>query len=84
MSLARELKGNFNSRCREQGRFFRQKRLDAAISQETIADYLGITVREVVLFESGKKSIPLHFAFALSNCLNIPPEELLSLFHELK
>ena len=66
------------------GAFFRYKRLAAGISEKQVCHYLGLP-SEMTLrsYEAGKASIPLNQMYALSNCLNIAPDEIMDLMHNL-
>jgi hypothetical protein len=58
------------------GSFFKSKRLEAGIAIEAVAEYLEVSPLEFEAYESGVKSIPLNRVYALSNFLNISPEEI--------
>lgn len=64
--------------------FFRVRRLAAGISIEDTARELGLDDPGVlVAFESAREPIPLDMIFALTNYLNIPPEDTLNLIYDL-
>jgi transcriptional regulator with XRE-family HTH domain len=66
------------------GAFFRQRRLGADLSMEMVAKELELESPEVLLaYETGKVSIPVDDIFALTNLLNVPPEDVMELVHEL-
>ena len=66
------------------GAFFREARLQAGLSPEVIAKELELDSPETLLaYESGQISMPVDDIFALTNVLNIPPEDVMSLVHEL-
>jgi transcriptional regulator with XRE-family HTH domain len=66
------------------GSFFRARRLSANLSPETVAQELELESATVLLaYESGRASMPVDDIFALTNLLNIPPEDVMELVHEL-
>jgi transcriptional regulator with XRE-family HTH domain len=66
------------------GRFLREKRLHAHRTEQEVATYLDVPVDTVHAYENGTLGIPLTNVFALSNCLNIPLNEIVEAFHDLK
>jgi hypothetical protein len=74
--------------CQQRGSkiatFFQAHRIAAGLDQAKVALELGLpSVSVLEDFESGKKAIPLDEIFALTNILNIPPEEVRDLVQEL-
>lgn len=66
------------------GNFFRMRRLEAGVSAETVAKELELASTDVLMaYETGRVSMPVDDIFALTNLLNIPPEEVMELVHEL-
>ncbi len=65
------------------GRFFRERRIRALLTEEEVSNYLGVSVQMLRAYELGLSPIPLDNVYALSNCLNIPPDEVMELFHQL-
>ena len=66
------------------GIFLKSKRLLAKRSKKEVADYLEISPKNVQDYEAGILKIPLNHVRALSNCLNIPPDEIIEVFNGLK
>jgi ribosome-binding protein aMBF1 (putative translation factor) len=66
------------------GQFFRDRRLAAGLSVEHLASELGLPSPEVLTdFETGAQPIPLDTIFAMTNVLNIPPEDVIELIMDL-
>jgi ribosome-binding protein aMBF1 (putative translation factor) len=66
------------------GQFFRDHRLAAGLSEEQLASELGLQSPEVLTdFETGAQPIPLDTIFAMTNVLNIPPEDVIELIMDL-
>lgn len=63
------------------GPYMKKKRLAAGMSLQKVAAYLEVSVKEIEQYEAGKKSIPLNRVYALSNCLNISPDEVTRLLN---
>ena len=60
--------------------FFRKHRLLSNLSLEQVRESLELdSIVVVSAYENGERSIPLEDLFALTNLLNIPPEEVLAL-----
>lgn len=57
----------------------RNARLDAQLSEETVAQYVGVSISTLKAYETATKSIPLSHVYALSNCLNISPDVIVQL-----
>jgi transcriptional regulator with XRE-family HTH domain len=67
------------------GKFFHERRLAAGLSLETVAIELSLEVSaDLQAYENGQKAIPLDEIFALTNILNIPPDDVIDLIHGLK
>jgi transcriptional regulator with XRE-family HTH domain len=76
--------GTRQSRVSKIAAFFHDHRIAAGLDQAKVALELGLpSVSVLEDYESGKKAIPLYEIFALTNILNIPPEEVLDLVQEL-
>lgn len=54
-------------------------RVAAGLPLHDVANYVGVTVELLERFEAGVQSIPLHHVYALANCLNISPRDVLDL-----
>lgn len=66
------------------GAFFREARVRVGLTPEAVAQELELKSSQVVLdYESGQTSMPVDDIFALTNLLNIPPEDVMDLVHEL-
>jgi transcriptional regulator with XRE-family HTH domain len=80
MGTSRKIKSNPGAKQKkfwhEFGIFLQQKRASAGLSEAEVAQYLGATVPILLGYESGEKAIPLNRIYALANCLNISPEEI--------
>jgi transcriptional regulator with XRE-family HTH domain len=63
-----------SSQSAQLGKFFRDERLKAGLSSETVSSYLNIPQDVLEVYEQGLSTIPLNHIYALSNCLNISPE----------
>ena len=64
--------------------FFRTKREESGRSREEIAEDIGLeSVAALAAYEDGTEPIPLDDIFALTNVLNIAPEDVLSLMHKV-
>jgi transcriptional regulator with XRE-family HTH domain len=60
--------------------FFRTKRLASRLTLEHVSAELGLNGTQTLLdYESGAISIPLDEIFALTNLLNVAPEEVMAL-----
>ena len=71
-------------KCTKVASFFRARRVAAGLSQAQVALELGLTSASLLDdYELGKKSIPLDEIFALTNILNIPPEEVIDLVQDM-
>lgn len=68
----------------EIGTFFRERRELAGLSVEAVAKELDLESSTIlVAYESGRLSIPVDDVFAMTNILNIPPEDVMELIQEL-
>ncbi len=66
------------------GTFFRNAREQAGLTPEAVAKELELDSTAILLaYESGRSSMPVDDIFALTNVLNIPPEDVMDLVHEL-
>lgn len=64
--------------------FFRVHRLSSGQSQQQVVDALGLESLELLQrYESGETPIPLDDIFALTNLLNVPPEDVLGLIFDI-
>lgn len=64
--------------------FFRRHREAAGLSPEMVAKELGLnSTDELLAYENGTQRIPLDEIFALTNVLNISPEDVLTLIHDV-
>ena len=62
--------------------FFRKRRGESGLSLEIVARELGYEDSSIVAeYEAGTRDIPLEDIFALTNLLNIAPEDVMSLVH---
>lgn len=66
------------------GRFFAERRLQAGLTTADVAKELDLESSDIVeAYETGKVGIPVEDIFAMTNLMNIPPEEVMELIHEL-
>jgi hypothetical protein len=65
------------------GYFFLKRRKELGLPSEVVASYLEIPVKTLALYEDGVTLIPLHHVYALSNCLNIAPDEIVKVTKNL-
>jgi hypothetical protein len=66
------------------GQFFRDRRLAAGQSVKHVASELGLQSHELLNdYETGAQPMPLDTIFALTNILNIPPEDVIELIMDL-
>ena len=74
---------NSEQRRRETiGGFFRARRIVAGLSEIEVTTSLELeTPGILVAYETGRTPIPLEDIFALTNLLNIAPEDVLALIH---
>lgn len=66
----------------EIGLFLRHYRELAGLDLAQVAQLIEIEPAELSRYEAGELNIPLDYVFALSNVLNIPPEEVVRVFFE--
>ena len=48
-----------------------------------MAEYVGLEAEVILGYEEGTMSVPLDDIFSLSNCLNIPPDEIVQFLYKL-
>lgn len=66
------------------GTFFRDARVQAGLTLEAVSQELELESETVLSdYETGNTSMPVDDIFALTNLLNIPPEDVMALVHEL-
>ncbi|RYZ76108.1 MAG: XRE family transcriptional regulator [Proteobacteria bacterium] len=66
------------------GAFFRERRELAGLEADYVAKELDLESSTILhAYESGRLSIPVDDVFAMTNILNIPPEDVMELIHEL-
>lgn len=69
---------------RQLGAFFRAHRLEARLSEADVARALDLETDETVMaYESGRLSMPVEDVYALTNLLNLAPEDVMDLIHGL-
>ncbi len=65
-------------------KFFKDHRLSSGLSVDQVAKGLNLDqTKTVESYESGTVAIPLEDIFALTNLLNIPPEDVLALIFDI-
>lgn len=74
---------NERERLSRLGEFFKSHRLTSGLSVEEVAQLLELETSVYAGYEDGLHSMPLEDVFALTNLLNIAPEEVMDLVHEL-
>lgn len=62
------------------GSLFREQRTRQALSQEQIAESIGLSRQSVMTIESGKHAIDLHHALHIAMILGIGPQEIYEMF----
>ena len=63
--------------------FFRERRLASGLSLEQVATSIEhVEVSELEGYEAGISPIPLDLIFALTNVLNIAPEDVMNLIYD--
>ncbi len=68
---------NSSSPSARVGSFLRDKRISAGVSEWEILQYMpDMTLNEIRDYESGRKAIPVSYVYAMSNRLNIAPQEI--------
>lgn len=65
------------------GRFFQTRRQLAGYTLEALAMELGIETSLLHAYECGSTAIPLDDIFTMTNLLNIPPEDVLTLINDV-
>lgn len=68
----------------EMGKRIRKARNSKEITQQALADLLGLTRTSVTNIEKGNQKIPVHVLYNLSMALEISPEDLLPKVESLK
>lgn len=64
------------------GLFLRHYRELAGLSLAEVSGLVEVNQEELARHEAGEASVPLDLIFALSNVLNIPPDEVVRAFFE--
>lgn len=59
------------------GRTIQKRRGSLYMSQHQLAQYVKTTEKNIISYESGQKSVPVHTLFLISYVLNVPVTELL-------
>jgi transcriptional regulator with XRE-family HTH domain len=77
------LSPNEHERLVRLGDFFKAYRLKSGLSIDEVAQLLDLKPAVYVGYEEGRQSMPLEDVFALTNLLNIAPEEVMDLVHGL-
>jgi len=62
---------------REFGRLLRQRRKDAHLSQDEVANSVGLARTSITNIETGRQHVSLHALYALANAVGARPHELL-------
>ncbi len=71
-------------RSRRLGDFFRSHRQSEGLTLEQVTTALELESIEVLVgYESGRLAMPLEDVFALTNLLNVAPEDVMDLVHSL-
>lgn len=70
-------------RQRRLGEFFKAQRLKAGLSEAEIAKSLDLATDVYIGYEAGRLLMPLEDVFTLTNAMNVAPEEVMQLVHEL-
>jgi len=74
---------NDQERRMRMGRFFQTRRELAGYTIEALAMELGIEPSILQSYERGSMTIPLDDIFTMTNLLNIPPEDVLTLINDV-
>src|SRR5688500_5854414 len=61
----------------EFGRLLRQKRSAEKLTQQALAERVGLSRTSITNIELGKQHIPLHMLFELASAVNTSPDQLL-------
>lgn len=73
----------YQERRKKIANFFRAHRLQAHLSLETVAQDLGLEDSSILLaYEAAVDPIPLDIIFALTNVLNIAPEDTMNVIFD--
>jgi predicted transcriptional regulator len=78
-----DLSPNDQKRVRAIGIYFGDQRQKAQLGLQELAQALSVEVETIIAYETGAKPIPLDDVFALTNTLNLAPEDVLSLVSDL-
>lgn len=71
-------------RRKKLGAYFREARLNAGLTESAVVSGVEIESEALLLsYESGRLAMPLEDVYALTNFLNIAPEVIMALIHEL-
>lgn len=62
---------------KEFGRLLREKRSGEKLTQQAVADRVGLSRTSVTNIELGKQHIPLHMLFEFASAVNASPDQLL-------
>ena len=62
---------------REFGRLLRQRRKDAHLSQDEVANSVGLARTSITNIETGRQHVSLHMLYALANAVGARAHELL-------
>lgn len=69
-----------NKTDRELGAFLRAERLERRMSQETLAEVLGITFQQVQKYEKGINRVAVSRFFDIADAFGIYPDALITRF----
>ena len=61
----------------EFGRLLREKRIAGRLTQQAVAERVGLNRTSITNIELGKQHIPLHMLFELASAVSTSPDELL-------
>lgn len=61
----------------EFGRLLREKRIAGKLTQQAVAERVGLNRTSVTNIELGKQHIPLHMLFELASAVSTSPDQLL-------
>ena len=56
-----------------------ESRRRSGFSAQDVADYLDISAEQLIAYESGQLAIPMDKIYAIANCLNISPRDILEI-----
>jgi transcriptional regulator with XRE-family HTH domain len=74
---------SLSSACTVIAEFLKVSRLKADLTTSEVAEYLELPEALIKAYEGGTKPVPIEDLLGLSNLLNIPPAEVVSLFYDL-